>query len=174
MSSSGEELFQIRQSKFGKGLFAVKDIPPETFICKVIGEEITFEDTLTLGDKESFALQIDSARYVLCNSPFLFSNHSCNPNCAVNSDLDFHTISEVKKDQELLWDYSTSMLERHWTMNCYCGSDNCRKLITDFDLLPLKVQKKYLQMHIVLPFILNQLNYRIVSPSVVNVIKKSA
>jgi hypothetical protein len=47
------------------------------------------------------------------------------------------------------------MLERHWTMQCACGNKNCRKVITDFDLLPAKIQSKYLQLKIVFPFIVH-------------------
>ena len=63
--------------------------------------------------------------------------------------------------EELFWDYSTSMLERHWTMICNCGNQNCRKIITDFDLLPNALQGEYIKMNIVLPFILNELQYKI-------------
>jgi hypothetical protein len=35
---------------------------------------------------------------------------------------------------------------------------NCRKVIEDFDLLPINVQSNYLQMNIVLPFIVDELN----------------
>ena len=36
-----------------------------------------------------------------------------------------------------------------------------RKLITDFDLLPLEKQEEYLKMNIVLPFIIDGLRFKI-------------
>lgn len=150
----------IRESKFGKGLFATKDIEEGTVLCKATGEELKFEETILLRERESHTLQIDFDKYILCNPPFLYSNHSCNPNCAVNSDLELFALKKIKAGEELLWDYSTSMLERHWTMECSCGEKNCRKLITDFDLLPKQLQEKYLQMNIALPFIARFIQYQ--------------
>jgi SET domain-containing protein len=152
-----QKVLEIRQSKFGKGLFALRDIKAGTIICKVSGkeQEMDFASTLTLQHKESHALQIDFDRYILCEPPFLYSNHSCNPNCAVNASLEMFALKHISAGKELLWDYSTSMLERHWTMKCSCGEKNCRKSITDFDLLPQHLQIKYLQQNIVLPYIVH-------------------
>ena len=69
-------------------------------------------------------------------------------------------LKKIKAGEELLWDYSTSMLERHWTMECACGENTCRKIITDFDLLPTELQLKYLQVNIVLPFIADFIKYQ--------------
>jgi uncharacterized protein len=143
----------IKSSRFGKGLFAVKNLSAGTLVCTISGKELSFSDTLALREKESHAIQIDFEKYFLCEPPFLYSNHSCAPNCAINTSLEFITIRDVRKGEELLWDYSTSMLERHWTMSCACGERNCRKIITDFDLLPQTLQDEYLQRHIVMPFI---------------------
>jgi SET domain-containing protein len=149
--------FEIRSSKFGKGLFATQQIPANTLICSVTGSIINFKETLLLGSKESHCLQIEKDKYILCNPPFLYSNHSCDPNCAINSKLQLYTIKDIEANKELLWDYSTSMLERHWTMQCFCGADNCRNIITDFDLLPQELQYEYLKRNLVLPFIYQHL-----------------
>ncbi|HWI94322.1 MAG TPA: SET domain-containing protein [Flavisolibacter sp.] len=152
---------EIKESKFGKGLFATKDIEPGTVLCKVSGneKELNFYETTLLGEKESHAIQIDFGRYLLCEPPFLYSNHSCNPNCGVNENLELFALTTIKAGEELFWDYSTSMLERHWTMKCWCGEKDCRQLITDFDLLPTTLQLKYLKMNIVFPFIAHFIKY---------------
>lgn len=153
---------KIKESKFGKGLFAAKDIEPGTLLCKVSGneKELNFYETTLLGEKESHAIQIDFDKYLLCEPPFLYSNHSCNPNCGVNDNLELFALTKIKAGEELFWDYSTSMLERHWTMKCSCGEKNCRQLITDFDLLPTPLQVKYLRMNIVFPFIAHFIQYQ--------------
>ena len=104
---------RIRDSKFGKGLFATKDIEPGTVLCKATGKEINFEQTVLLKKEESHTLQTDFDKYILCDPPFLYSNHSCNPNCAINAGLELFTLKKIKAGEELVWDYSTSMLERH-------------------------------------------------------------
>lgn len=146
-------LAEVRQSKFGKGLFAVQDLKPGTRICSITGCELNFQETLALKEKESHAVQIDFDRYVYCEPPFLFTNHSCLPNCGVHQGRILFALRAIRANEELFWDYSTSMLERHWSMPCHCGEPLCRKIITDFDLLPSYLQRKYLELHIVFPFI---------------------
>lgn len=153
-------LVEIKRSKFGRGLFAKKNIAAGTVICKISGPPLNFNDTVELKEKESHTLQVDIDKYIYCNIPFLFSNHSCNPNCGINEYMEMLTLYEINKHEELFWDYSTSMLERHWTMQCSCGNKECRKTITDFDLLPQDVQAWYLQQNIVLPFIVHFLQHR--------------
>lgn len=148
---------EIRSSRFGKGLFALKNIVADTILCKVQGPVLSFRETIALGPDESHSLQIGKDKYILCNVPFLYSNHSCKPNCGLNKDLELFAMQTIKKDEELFWDYSTSMLERHWTMQCLCGTQQCRKIVTDFDLLPEDLQLHYLKQNIVLPFIIHQL-----------------
>lgn len=148
-----KDLMEIKPSKFGKGLFAKANIPAGTVIYRIKGKELTFEKTTRLKEKESHALQIDYDKYILCEPPFLFSNHSCHPNCAINTNFEMVTITDIRNGDELFWDYSTSMLERHWTMHCGCGAKSCRKVVTDFDLLPGTVQSFYLDRNLVFPFI---------------------
>jgi hypothetical protein len=155
-----KDLVEIRPSKFGRGLFAVKDLPAHTAVSTINGPLLSFADTILLGERESHAMQIDTDKYILCDPPFLFSNHSCEPNCAVNEDLIFYTLRAIRKNEELLWDYSTSMMERHWQMQCNCDAPICRKIIKDFDLLPPSVQQKYINMNIVLPFVLLNRSYQ--------------
>src|SRR5215204_514310 len=103
---------EIKLSRFGKGLYTFEDISEGTPICSVKGRSISFKETLLLGDRESHALQVHLDKYILCEPPFLYSNHSCEPNCGLNSDLELFTLKSIKKGEELFWDYSTSMLER--------------------------------------------------------------
>lgn len=150
-------MISIQQSKFGKGLFASIDIPKNTIVARATGRQMKFEDTIALNERESHTLQIARDEYILCDPPFLYSNHSCNPNCGLTPELELKTLRNITQGEELLWDYSTSMLERHWTMQCRCGSPNCRGIITDFDLLPEELQGKYIELNIVLPFILENI-----------------
>lgn len=152
---------EVKESRFGNGLFALQDIPPDVAVCPVQGEYISFKETLLLGDKESHALQVGIDKYILCQPPFLYSNHSCEPNCGLNANLELVTLKPIIKGEEIFWDYSTSLLERHWTMDCSCGTDSCRTIITDFDLLPFPLQEQYIKLKIVLPFITNELLYKI-------------
>lgn len=153
------EYIEVRNADEGKGLFAARDIPSGTVLLKIEGKQISFADTVALGENESYCLQVGMDKYIALHFPFFLSNHACCPNCGVTEKLEFKTITSVKKGEELRWDYSTSMLERHWTMQCECGCSNCRKQVADFDLLPRNVQQKYLKQGLVQPFIAAYLGY---------------
>lgn len=154
------DLIAIKPSQFGRGVFANTNIKAHTIICSVTGTELNFAQTVLLGERESHSLQTGIDKYILCDPPFLFSNHSCDPNCAVNSDLNFYAIRDIHEGDELFWDYSTSMLERHWEMPCACGNAVCRKIIRDFDLIPENIQQDYINRSLVFPFILKRLGYQ--------------
>ena len=147
-------MYKIDRSRFGKGLFATRPISQGTIITKLKkGIPFHFQDTLAMGNKESHSLQIGPEEYIMCPTPFLYSNHSCDPNAGLNSKLEMVAVRDIASGEEICWDYSTSMMERHWEMVCGCGSQQCREVVRDFDLLPVHVQSRYLQMQIVLPFI---------------------
>ena len=113
MENRSRNFLQIKKSKFGRGLFANQNIPPAYLICKIEGPVLSFQETVALKDKESHTLQIDFDKYIYCNIPFLFSNHSCNPNCGITPDLEMISLREISKGEELLWDYSTSTLQQN-------------------------------------------------------------
>jgi uncharacterized protein len=143
----------VRESSTGLGVFAGKNIPANSFIFKIQGSRLHFDATTRLGEKESYCLQTGSNEYLFLEAPFCFCNHSCQPNCGIREGLSLYTIRPIAKGEELSWDYSTSMLERHWTLKCKCNSPGCRSLVRDFDFLPESIQVQYLSMGIVMPFI---------------------
>jgi hypothetical protein len=163
MDKSVTGLLKVKNSKHGKGLFATENISQGFPLIKIEGKKLTFSDSLELGDKESYCLQVDIDKYIIPDEPFIYSNHSCDPNSGINRKLELVTLRPVMKDEEITWDYSTSMLERHWTMQCQCESPLCRQLITDFDLLPKITQNLYLRLGIVMPFISKYLKENAVS-----------
>jgi hypothetical protein len=94
-------LTEVRASRFGKGLFAVKKIPAHSVTCKATGIRLDFNETLRLAERESHCLQIGADQYMYCQPPFLYSNHSCEPNCGVNADLELFTLREILPGEEL-------------------------------------------------------------------------
>lgn len=148
----------VSQAQNDEGLFAKTDIPAGTVLLKIYGKTISYADTVKLGDKESYCLQIDADKYITLHFPFFLANHSCSPNCGVTANLEFITLGPIKKGEQLRWDYSTTMLERSWSIDCKCGAPNCRNKIDDFDTLPVAQQQFYIAQGIVMPFILHYLN----------------
>ncbi len=82
-----------------------------------------------------------------------YFNHSCNPNAGLtfvtDSKINLIAIKDISPGEEITWDYSTTMDEDDWEMNCKCGAANCRRRIRDFKYLPRAIQKKYAMLGIV-------------------------
>ena len=157
MEAANPETVIVKDSNFGKGIFTTVDLPKKSVLFKITGKSLSFEETLKLGSNECYCLQVALDKYIIPGHPFHLSNHSCSPNCGITRNMEFITLRDINEGEELCWDYSTSMMERHWTLQCGCGHLNCRHLIVDFDLLPSQVQETYLHMKIVLPFIVEEI-----------------
>ncbi|RPJ09772.1 MAG: SET domain-containing protein-lysine N-methyltransferase [Spirochaetaceae bacterium] len=148
----------VDTSKFGKGLFSKRPFRPGDVIFTFTGKKINFLDTIRLGEIESYPIQIEKDLYLHPDEPYCFINHSCDPNCGINDNLELVAIKNIQTGEELFFDYSTSMLERHWEMDCLCNTSKCRKVIKDFDFLPHETRIKYISLNIVQPFIKQSLN----------------
>jgi uncharacterized protein len=69
-------------------------------------------------------------------------NHSCDPNCGFANSITLITIKNIKKGEELTFDYAfcESFMEE---FKCNCGSPNCRKVIKPTDWKNPELQQKY-------------------------------
>ncbi len=122
MDKSKPKTVTIKNSKHGKGIFATSTFSKGDIIFTITGQLLNFRQTLNLGEDECYCLQIGENNYIIPDSPFHLSNHSCMPNCGIDNSMHLIALCKIQKGEELLWDYSTSMLERHWVMTCKCGN----------------------------------------------------
>jgi SET domain-containing protein len=150
--------FIVKKSRNGKGVFANKNFNKGEVIFEFHGNFYTAQQIPTPYNKiEDHYVQIDKNLYLGPSNDLddLF-NHSCNPNAGLkinNKKIFLVAIKKIKKGDEITWDYSTSMDEDDWELNCNCGSKNCRGRIRDFKYLPANIQKKYLALGIVPKYI---------------------
>lgn len=143
----------VKHSPFGKGVYAKTEIKKGTEIYQFTGNYLTFDQSVALGDDECYSVQVEEKLYLQPDAPGKFINHSCNPNCGLLPGLKLIALEDILPDQELFYDYSTTMLERRWTMKCNCQQPQCRIVIKDFDLIPEDRQHYYLDKNIVQLFI---------------------
>lgn len=153
VSNDVSNIVYIAECDFGKGLFCKRDIKKGEIIFKFIGKLITFKQTIEAADEFGYPLQIGDNLYINLEEPMRFINHSCNPNTGIINDINLIALRDMKKGEEIYFDYSTSMDEDYWVMQCMCGEANCRKTIKDFKYLPLQAKQKYLNLNIVQKFI---------------------
>lgn len=142
-------LIEIRPSKMlpGEiGVFAVRDlsigtivgfanlIDEEQFILWSEYERLDIEtkrivDKYCIGTNDGFYAPYDINHIAI---PWHY-NHSCNPNIGFDINGNFVIIKNVKKDEELTYDYAFGESNENFIMNCKCNSENCRKNITGND-----------------------------------------
>jgi hypothetical protein len=110
---------------------------------------------------ECWPLQTGPDQYIWLDPPGCYANHSCNPNTGVvdhgNGEVRLIAVRDIEPSEELRYDYSTTMDEHSFTMQCFCGAPNCRGVVRDFSTLPPLVKKHYISQGIVMNFIIKTL-----------------
>jgi hypothetical protein len=69
-------------------------------------------------------------------------NHSCEPNLGLQGQIVFVAFRDIAAGEELTIDYAMTD-DEPYEMECHCGSQTCRKLITGADWQKPELQKKY-------------------------------
>ena len=121
------------------------------------GELLELDDVLASGRDESYPLQVGPSTYLDLDARSRIVNHSCTPNAGVRSDRILVSLRGIGAGEEICYDYSTTMSEGRWTMQCACRAASCRGAVGDFHDLPIALQQHYLQLGVVQSFIVAEL-----------------
>jgi len=148
------EKFHIRACDLGLGVFASRDLMAGEIILAIEGPIIDFAETKRRGPRECMAIQIGPDHYIDTQPPGVFVNHSCEPNAGIRKSRHLTALREIRRGQEIRYDYSTTMEEHSFTMQCLCGAPTCREWVRDFSTLPGPLRERYLARGIVMDFIL--------------------
>ena len=151
----------VENSKYGKAVFANIDIPKGTVLIEFKGDRFNYDEIpdITSPDDDRF-VQIDEKMYMGPSGDLDdLINHSCDPNAGLkfSDKIILTAIRNIMKGEEITWDYSTTMDEDFWEMDCACESKKCRKKIRDFKHLPTETQKFYIDQGIVPDYIIRKL-----------------
>ena len=73
-----------------------------------------------------------------------YFNHSCNGNLGFNKNGDFIALRNIKKGEELSYDYGLAESNPKFRMKCTCKSKKCRKIITGNDWKDIAFRQKWL------------------------------
>ena len=130
------KLYKTKKSNIHRyGLSAAKDIKEGTKIIQYKGKKITNKES-----EENKKYRYDITYLFILNKKYLLDgdfkyntarlvNHSCNPNCEVidNNGLEIwiSAIRNIKKNEELTYDYGFSFDSYYKDYVCKCGSYNC-------------------------------------------------
>ena len=130
------KLYKVKKSNIDKkGLYASKNIKSEVKIIDYIGKIITKKEAQKnskFDNKKDIYLFNINEKYDL-DGDFKWNaarliNHSCSPNCEVEGKglkLWIVSIKEIKKGEELTYDYGFGYDADYKQFPCKCGSMNC-------------------------------------------------
>ncbi|MCX5812827.1 MAG: SET domain-containing protein-lysine N-methyltransferase [Proteobacteria bacterium] len=156
----------LKDAKHGKGVFAGRKFKAGEMIIEFKGNFMTYEEQADLCLVEDRYVQVGHNLFMGPSGDIDdYINHSCNPNAAliipagdaVRGGVALIALREINEDEEITFDYSTTMDEDDWEMDCGCGSEKCRKRIRDFKYLPEDTQEKYIRLGIVPDYIMKKL-----------------
>ena len=149
----------VKECALRRGVFAGRYFRKGELLFRFSGPIISLAAAIEKGENEGNVLQIGASTYIDLEPPGVFANHSCEPNAGVRDGVCGYALRHIAQDEEILYDYSTTISERRWTMHCRCGMPSCRGVIGDFHDLPLELQRRYLAVGIVQPFIVGELEF---------------
>lgn len=142
----------MRRSKIAeKGVFAKTKIKKGEIICDFTDSRGRFysararerfaakwEDyDIQVGDNLFFGATRDS-EVEECD----YLNHSCDPNCGIKGSLKIVAMRDIKKGEELTFDYAMSESHR-FRIKCNCNKVSCRKVVTGNDWRKKELRKRY-------------------------------
>jgi hypothetical protein len=143
--------------KTGFGLYAREDIDKGKLIFYARGILIyappdgTAEDAATLPN----SIGIDQTHWLegFETNPLQCINHSWKPNKGIRGKVSFVAMKDIRKDEEIVVDYSITECDPDWVLGdyqtlepilCSCGSAHCRGLIRAIQFLPENISNSYL------------------------------
>lgn len=133
--------------KYGKGVFAKSDIRKGEVIHTLSGERFDakdFAEKVNSG-KEYIddPLQVGRRTYLDLDELSRSFNHSCDPNAGLRKISELFALRDIKRGEEITYDYSTTISPTVWEMRCQCGSKNCRKKLGDILSIPRVQLERY-------------------------------
>jgi SET domain-containing protein len=130
------KVYKIKKSNIdNKGLYASKNIKAKQIVIHYKGKLVTKKEVEKNpkfdNDKAIYLFNVNN-RYDL-DGDFEYNdarliNHSCNPNCEVDGKglkLWIFALRDIKKDEELSYDYGFGYDEDYKQFVCKCGAINC-------------------------------------------------
>ena len=140
---------EVKKTKYkGLGVFATKNIKKGEIISTFNGGKVLKAKRCNYlpikpENIRDHTVQFGEEEYMY-NSKTLAQllNHSCNPNCGIKNLFDLVATKNIKKGEELNWDYEMTE-DSDWRLKCKCGSKSCRHIIGAHNLMPKNLKKKY-------------------------------
>lgn len=137
----------------GDGLFAVRSIEAVECVLVFGGYILTVEQESQLAGKLSDNGVQVAKNLVICSTRTEewggenFLNHSCEPNAGFKGQIAVVAMRDIAKGEEITIDYAMVLHKASkgpaYRLECLCGAEACRGVITENDWKNPALQKKY-------------------------------
>jgi hypothetical protein len=132
----------------GKGNFAIRDIDKGELLMIHGGWIMTrAEETALPEPYNDYGLPITEDLVLYSREDDTFINHSCDPNAGYKGQIFLVAMRDIEAGDEICIDYATILHAsegvKPYRLKCFCGSENCRDVITDEDWKLPELQRKY-------------------------------
>jgi uncharacterized protein len=141
---------EVRESPIhGRGLFATHAIATGEIVA-VKGGHILTKEAWTALERELGAADIQIAEDLFIapvrqdqrHGGMLYTNHSCDPNLAIQGQIVLVAMKDVAAGEELTIDWATTD-DLDYAMECKCASPRCRRIVTGKDWMKRELQERY-------------------------------
>lgn len=133
--------------KYGKGVFAVENIKRGEVIHILNGKKLDLNDIVERvnSGKENIddPFQIGKRTYIDLDEFSRTFNHSCDPTGGIRKKSELFALRDIKRGEQITYDYSLTIAPTEWKMKCKCGSKICRKTLGDVLSVPKKRREEY-------------------------------
>jgi uncharacterized protein len=141
---------EVRASPIhGRGLFAARPIARGEIVAVKGGHVLTasqwnaLEPVLGPADIQiAENLFIAPVHQEQRPGSMLYTNHSCDPNLAIQGQIVLVAMRDIASGEELTIDWATTD-DGDYTLACHCGSPRCRGTVTGKDWMKPELQRKY-------------------------------
>jgi len=141
---------EVRASPIhGQGLFARRAIARGEIVAAKGGHVLTTEAWAALEPALGPAdIQISEDLFVAPatqaerDGSMLYTNHSCDPNLAIQGQIVLVAMRDIAPGEELTIDWATTD-DLDYAMDCHCGRPQCRGTVTGKDWMKRELQEKY-------------------------------
>ncbi len=142
---------EVRPSPIhGKGLFATRAIGKGEIVAAKGGHVLTKQAWTALErDLGPADIQVSDDLFIAPvtqtqrDGSMLYTNHSCDPNLAIQGQIVLVAMRDIAPGEELTIDWATTD-DGDYEMQCRCGSAHCRGTVTGKDWMKMELQEKYL------------------------------
>jgi hypothetical protein len=142
-----KQYLKIQKCNAGLGIFTSVKIPSNEPVLEITGPvmldrevpDMNLPALLQVGPNTFIGASGDVDDYI---------NHSCDPNCkmhVVGNRAFLYSLYVIPAGAELTFDYSTTSTDTldSWKMNCKCGYNKCRKVISGHQYLDPTLKEDY-------------------------------